>query len=124
MTYLHRSVLALALLATGVASAQEAGRMEEITTTARKAEENIQDVPIAISAFTAQEMNRRNIRELEDVALYTPGLAYEDYGGGYGTPIIRGGAQLRIQDLDTITSVYLDGVYLPRQYMFDFGTVG
>ena len=33
-------------------------------------------------------------------------------------------AQLRIQDLDTTTSVYLDGIYLPRQYMVDFGTVG
>jgi iron complex outermembrane receptor protein len=126
MNYLQRIPFVLLAMVASVAVAQNQPRpgMEEITTTARKTEESVQDVPIAISAFTAQEMQRRNIQELEDVALYTPGLAFEDYGGGYGTPIIRGGAQLRIQDLDTLTSVYLDGVYLPRQYMFDFGTVG
>lgn len=111
-----------AVFVSGTTAAQS--RMEEITTTARKAEENVQDVPIAISAFSKLEMERRGMRELEDVALATPGFAFEDYGGGYGVPVIRGGAQLRIQDLDATTSVYLDGVYLPRQYMLDFGTLG
>jgi iron complex outermembrane receptor protein len=128
MNYSQKLLLVLASLIAVPAAAQSidssTGRMEEITTSARKTEEIVQDVPIAISAFTAKEMARRNIQELEDVALYTPGLAFEDYGGGYGNPVIRGGAQLRIQDLDTTTSVYLDGVYLSRQYMIDFGTVG
>ncbi|NND37802.1 MAG: TonB-dependent receptor plug domain-containing protein, partial [Gammaproteobacteria bacterium] len=93
-------------------------------TTARKLEENIQDVPIAISAFSKEEMTRRSMQELEDVALGTAGFSFEDYGGGFGVPVIRGGSQIRIQDLDQTTSVYLDGIYLPRQYMVDFGTVG
>jgi iron complex outermembrane receptor protein len=100
------------------------GVMDDITVTARRVEERLQDVPIAVSAFSADEMVRRNMRELEDIALATPGFSYEDYGGGFGVPVIRGGSQLRIQDLDQTTSVYLDGVYLPRQYMVDFGTVG
>lgn len=116
----------LALLATtlGAQTGDEQALFEEIVVTARKAEERLQEVPLAITAFTADEMVRRNMRELEDVAHATSGLAYEDYGGGYGVAVIRGGAQLRIQDLDHTTSIYLDGIYLPRQYMVDLGVAG
>lgn len=128
MTYLHRSVIVLATLFAGGAVAQDSGsssgRMDDIVVTARKTEENLQDIPIAVSAFSAQELERRSIRELEDVALATPGFSFEDYGGGYGAPVVRGGSQLRIQDLESTTSVYLDGIYLARQYMYDIGTLG
>lgn len=113
----------------GFTAAQNAGPVgansrEELTVTARRVEENLQDVPIAVSAFTEQELTRRNLRELEDIALATSGFSFEDYGGGFGVPVVRGGSQLRIQDLDQTTSVFLDGVFIPRQYMVDFGTVG
>lgn len=121
------TAIAAATAAVGVPGvmAQEPGasRLEEVVVTARRVEENQQQVPIAISAFSAEEMRKRNMRELEDVALATPGLSFEDYGGGYGVPVIRGASQLRIQDLDQTVSVFLDGIYLPRQYMVDFGTV-
>ena len=128
MICVRMMVVVLASLGISVAAAQDTGRsrtiQDEITTTARKTEENVQDVPIAISALTTEEIERRNIRELEDLALATAGFSFEDYGGGYGVPVIRGGAQTRIQDLDQTTSVYLDGIYLPRQYMVDVGTIG
>ena len=127
MTYASRlTVVLMALLAGGAAAqnGEESGLFEEIVVTARKSEERLQEVPLAITAFSAEEMDRRNMRELEDVALATSGFAFEDYGGGYGVAVIRGGAQMRIQDLDHTTSIYLDGIYLPRQYMVDFGTGG
>lgn len=121
------TAVAAAVAGSGVSgvSAQDKGasRLEEVTITARRIEENLQDVPVAISAFSAEEMRKRGMRELEDVALATPGFSFEDYGGGYGVPVIRGASQQRIQDLDQTTSVFLDGIYLPRQYMVDFGTV-
>jgi iron complex outermembrane receptor protein len=117
---------ATALVAPAAVMAQESGakRLEEVVVTARRTEENLQDIPIAVTAFTGEMMRKRNMRELEDVALATSGLAFEDYGGGFGQPVVRGGSAIRIQDLDTVTSVFLDGVYLPRQYMYDIGTVG
>jgi len=126
MVYMHGSILVLAALAASPSMAQSgspgAGRaIEEITVTARKIEEGIQTVPISVTAFSKQEMQRRNFRELEDIALATPGLSFEDYNGGFGVPVIRGGSQLRIQDLDATTSVYLDGIYLARQYAIDIG---
>lgn len=90
----------------------------------QKTLESLQKVPVSVSALTAADMRKRNIRELEDVALSTSAFSFEDFGGGFGVPVIRGGTQVRIQDLDMTTSVFLDGVYLPRQYMFDIGTVG
>lgn len=127
MIYTQRLILVLVALASGTVGAQsgdEAAAIEEIVVTARKVEERLQEVPLAITAFSADEMTRRSIRELEDVALATSGFSFEDYGGGFGVPVIRGGSQLRIQDLDQTTAVFLDGVYLPRQYMVDFGTLG
>ena len=120
------AAIAILLLPAGTAMAQEsaAREIEEIVVTARKREERLQEVPLAITAFSAEDMARRNMRELEDIALATSGFSFEDYGGGYGVAVIRGGAQLRIQDLDHTTSIYLDGIYLPRQYMVDFGTGG
>lgn len=95
-----------------------------IIVTARKIEESLQDVPIAITAFTAEQIQEQSINELEDVALLTPGLIFEDYSnGGFGTPTIRGTTQFSITGLEQNVSVFLDNIYIPRQYAFDTGTM-
>lgn len=105
------------------ALAQEAST-EEILVTARKRAESIQDIPLSVTAFGAGEIQRRSILELEDVALLTPGLTFEDFGGGgFGVPVIRGATQQDITILEQNVSVFLDGVYLPRAYAFDLGTL-
>ncbi|MCC5870576.1 MAG: TonB-dependent receptor, partial [Gammaproteobacteria bacterium] len=126
MILIRAGVLVLATFSASVVMAQSgtapgARVIDEITVTARKTEESLQEVPISVSAFTKLEMDRRGVRGLEGIALATPGLSFEDYGGGFGVPVIRGGSQLRIQDLDATTSVYLDGIYLARQYAIDVG---
>lgn len=107
-----------------ISFAQEAST-EEILITARKRAESIQDVPLSVTAFDSEQIRRRSILELEDVALLTPGLTFEDFGGGgFGVPVIRGATQQDITILEQNVSVFLDGVYLPRAYAFDLGTVG
>ncbi|GAB5458429.1 MAG: TonB-dependent receptor [Henriciella sp.] len=110
------------------ASAQETVVEDEtsvqntIIVTTRKREESLQDVPLAISAFSADEIEKRSLSQLEDVALQTPGLAFEDYSnGGYGTPVIRGTSQFVLTTLEQNVSVFYDGVYIPRGYAFDLG---
>jgi iron complex outermembrane receptor protein len=121
---------ALSITFTGAVMAQEEpvnssdDEIEKIEVIYQKTQESLQKVPLSVSALTSEDMRKRNIRELEDVALATSAFSFEDFGGGFGVPVIRGGAQTRIQDLDMTTSVFLDGIYLPRQYMFDIGTVG
>ena len=65
----------LCYLATGVAPAfaQVAG-LEEITVTARRTNESLLDVPVAVAVMTAEAMSTRNVTDLYGIAEYTPGL--------------------------------------------------
>lgn len=111
----------------GVASAQSSDAAEAddgnvIVVTARGREENIQQVPIAITAFSADEISQRGLQELDDVARFTPGFSYEDFSGGFAQPVIRGQAQTRVTALETNVSTFLDGIYIPRSWAVDIGT--
>jgi iron complex outermembrane receptor protein len=54
--------------------------LEEVVVTARRSEENIQSVPISITAFTGADLERNNIRSAEDIQTISPGI----YLGGSG----------------------------------------
>lgn len=120
-TRLHRTLLAtaIAVAVTPVAAQQ----LEEITVTARKIEESLQDIPVAVTAFSAQELERRGITNLGDIAAYTPGLSFEDYSAALEAPVIRGQNQVRLNNPVQNVSTFLDGVYLQRSYMIDVGVV-
>lgn len=124
------SIFALTILSTGPAFAQSEDAASNgagsnvIVVTARKIEENLQEIPGAITAFNKEELNRRSISELEDIAMQTPGLVFEDFSnGGFGSPTIRGATQFSITGLEQNVSVFLDGIYIPRQYAFDVGSM-
>ena len=71
---------ALALLPFGVlqtpAFAQEAV-LEEIIVTARKREENLFDIPVAITAISGEQVENYGINDLQDVAKIVPGLTFD-----------------------------------------------
>ena len=123
------SIAAVIVLAASLSvplSAQEGETftLEEIVVTARKVEESLQDVSLSITAFSAGELSARSIEDLNDVALLTPGLTFEDYSnGGFATPVIRGGAQFNLDGLEQNVSSFVDGVYIPRQYAINVGLV-
>ncbi len=93
-----------------------------IVVTARGIEENLQNVPLAITAFDEDALDRQAIQELDDVARFTPGFSFEDFSGGFAQPVIRGQAQTRVTALETNVSTFLDGVYIPRSWAVDLGT--
>ncbi|MEH6552292.1 MAG: TonB-dependent receptor [Pseudomonadales bacterium] len=98
--------------------------LEEVIVSARKRNESLQDVPIAISVFDANDLRERSITQLEDVAAMTPGLNFEDFSnGGYGVPVIRGASQQDITILEQNVSTFFDGIYIPRSYAVDIGVV-
>ncbi len=109
---------ALAQDSTGGAGARE---VTEIIVTARKREENINEVPLAISAFTADDIARRNIESLVDVAKYTAGFSFENFAGGTNpAPIIRGLAQNTLGDRNQNVGTFVDGVHIQQQGNIDF----
>ncbi|MEO1019803.1 MAG: Plug domain-containing protein, partial [Pseudomonadota bacterium] len=109
---------ALSVSGTAIAQDAEAEAAEEtgneIIVTARFEEESIQDVPLPITAFDAETIERRNITELDDVARFTAGFSFEDFDGGNANPAIRGQSTLRPTSREQTVAAFLDGVYLPR----------
>ena len=103
--------------------AQGAVALEEVVVTARKTEESLQDVPVSVSAFSAEELFERSIENLTDVALFTPGLTYENYSTAFGAPVIRGLSQTRLTNPVQNVSTFIDGIYLQRSYQIDVGTL-
>jgi iron complex outermembrane receptor protein len=126
---MRRNPLAVALLAAlalpTFASAQsdddgsEAERLDEITVTATKREAGIYDVPVAISAFTAESVEAAGIVDLVDIGKFVPNLNVTEFSAGHTAsvnPFIRGiGLQDHLITTDPGVAVYLDGVYLGRQ---------
>ncbi len=125
--------LALAMtLAVGTVSiaAPTAGwaATDEITVTVRKRAENKQDIPMSIEAFTAEDLERRNMVAISDLAASTPGLSIEQQGsGGFVTPVIRGMAQNVIStDLsyDNNVGIFVNGIYQSGRNSVDLELVG
>ena len=67
-------VFAVASIVAPIANAQ----IEEIVVTARKRAESIQDLPIAITAFSAAAIERKGIVDLADIAKYTSGVMLDE----------------------------------------------
>jgi iron complex outermembrane receptor protein len=99
---------------------QRTGAIEEIVVTARKREEALIDVPLAITAFSAQALERSGITNLRDIANATPGLQMFDFGGGIlTTPIMRGMSQINTGAIETSVTIFLDGVYIVNNNALD-----
>ncbi len=103
-------------------AAEDADQGNVIIVTARSRAEDIQDVPLAITAFTEEDIERRGLQELDDVARFTPGFSFEDFSGGFAQPVIRGQATSRVTALESNVSTFFDGVYIPRSWAVDVGT--
>src|SRR6476659_9796236 len=61
---------------TGSARAAATNTIEELVVTAEKREQSLQDVPVAISAFTDQKREIIGINSIQDMTNFTPGLVY------------------------------------------------
>ena len=114
-------VATIAVLLTGLqplpVRAQAAAEPDTIIVTARKREEELQDVPVAVSAFTAEQIETRQIRDIGDVARFAPGLNFaRAFGRTTERPVIRGlgnvlaGVQFGVE---SGTAYFVDGVYYP-----------
>ena len=113
--------LAGAALIAPVALAQDqtpAGQLEEVTVTSQRTSERLQDVPLSVSAFTAETMDRLQINSVLDLTRLTPNVKFDNVTGGTTglKAYIRGGG---ITDGGTVTAesevgVYIDDVYMAR----------
>jgi outer membrane receptor protein involved in Fe transport len=86
-----------------------AGVLEEVTVTARKREENIQDIPQSIQAFSQMEIDRAGIKSLQDVARFVPSMTVVSSAAGLNKIVFRGLADsVRPYIADASAAIYLD----------------
>src|ERR1700730_3432421 len=101
--------------ATAAEPQQQGTGLEEIVVTAQRREENIQRVPIAVSAATAEQLRSAGITDTSQLAEVVPGLDFT-YTAGSTEVRIRGvGTTGFGPGIENPTAVYLDGVYLAGQ---------
>jgi len=111
-----------ALVASDLALAQDDGQLEEIVVTARKRTENLQDVPLSITAISGVDLERASVYALDDLAEITPGLTYQSIGA-FNTPTIRGLSQTSQGGLQGNVGVFIDGVFLNNRSSLEFGVL-
>ena len=100
--------------AAGAVFAQSSALLEEIVVTAQRRAESVQDVPIAINAFSEAQLKAVGIDSTLDIQLKVPGLHLEPLAG-HGFAYVRGvGTDTLTPGLEPTTAVHIDGVYLPR----------
>ena len=110
------------------AAAQEPRRgsrlIEEIVVTAQKREENLQDVPISIQAYSADALDAQGILDIASLPRITPGLTITNQVA-YVTTYIRGVGSDAFLLADPSVATYYDGVYqpFPNGLIQDFGEI-
>ena len=86
-------LLASTMLA-GVSAARAAEEsppsVEELVVTAQKRQENIQDVPVAVTALSTRKLQELQIEKFDDYVKFLPSVAYQSSAPGFSTVYMRG----------------------------------
>ena len=87
----------------------------EIIVTATKRAENIQDVPLSVTAISGEAMEKQNINSLSDLQKYVPGLrlAQSNLARNSGVYLRGVGQNGTNQGIEPSVGVFIDGVYMP-----------
>lgn len=102
----------------------DAAATGEIYVTARKVGERLQDVPLAITAFTEEALEKRDIGDMQELAKASPGIAFnQGPDRSYGAVTFRGMRNNSIADpTRENSSLFIDGIYyisVPAAMNFD-----
>ncbi|RBQ06217.1 TonB-dependent receptor [Pedobacter miscanthi] len=82
-------------------------RLDEITVSAQKTEENVQNIPAAVTAFSASKISDYRIQNTRDLATLVPNLYSSNPGDGRNVTSIRG---IGTTSYDPAIATYIDGV--------------
>ena len=98
-------------------AAEEVSAIEEVVVTARRRDENLQDVPIAVTALSGDALAASGASDLSDVAQVVPSVTLEPSRATNSTltAFIRGvGQQDPLAGFEQGVALYVDDVYLAR----------
>ena len=123
----RRLAVAVAVVAAtampGLAQAQGSGLLEEVTVTAQKREESVQDLPISVTAFSGDAMKSLGFTNSVQLAAQTPGLQTAPTNGEGNIPIVslRGVGLLDYSEHnESPSAIYVDEFYKANLSGLDF----
>ncbi len=117
----------------GSARAQESAQttsssdsgIADIVVTARRTSENLQVVPVAVTALSQEKLDERQVTQVTDLARSAPSLSIGTGGTGPASIVylaIRGQAQNSPNSYsDAAVGIYIDGVYVGRPIVGNLG---
>ncbi len=113
-------LLATAIPALFVATGASAENVliDEVVVTAQKRSENIQNVPLAVSAYSGEQLKAMNIQDATRIVDLIPNFKAGGLGGGGGPPFfsIRGISFVDFSNINEASvAVYLDDIYQASQ---------
>jgi outer membrane receptor protein involved in Fe transport len=121
------AVVLAGLSVASVAQAQEAETLtvDSIVVTAQKREQNLQDVPVVVTAVGAKLLQDTGVKDIKDLTILTPGLTVTSTTSEASTTArVRGvGTVGDNPGLESSVGVVIDGVYRPRNGV-SFGDLG
>jgi iron complex outermembrane receptor protein len=121
------AVVLAGLSVASVAQAQEADTLtvDSIVVTAQKREQNLQDVPVVVTAVGAKLLQDTGVKDIKDLTILTPGLTVTSTTSEASTTArVRGvGTVGDNPGLESSVGVVIDGVYRPRNGV-SFGDLG
>jgi iron complex outermembrane receptor protein len=110
------AICALTIFGAGAAHAadENGGAIEELVVTAQKRAQNVQDVPIAITALSAQALKDQHVTNIMDLNNLSPSLQIKSDDNAANPKIFIRGVGLNDFNPNTATpvAIYTDGVYI------------
>jgi len=105
-----------AALAAADAAADPSATLEEVVVTAQKREQNLQKVPLSVTAVTAATLKQAGVTDMRGIATLTPSLSVVQTIGPVNQSYrIRGmGSDANIPTFEPDVALFVDGVYMPR----------
>ena len=105
--------------APGAANTQGGGpAVQEVVVTARRVTENVQNVPLSVTAIGARQLDVLQVRQVTDLKSLIPDVSVQPTAvAGGGIIYIRGIPSQSLPNiaLDNRVGIYLDGVYIARE---------
>src|SRR5207342_2822965 len=87
---------------------------QDIVVTARKREEALKDVPVAVTAITGDTLEKRGLDQVKDVAQLTPSLNINSDSVGRVFLAIRGVGTTLVGTVQPGVGIFVDGIYQPN----------
>jgi iron complex outermembrane receptor protein len=95
-------------------SAEGSGDLLDVVVTARRREESLKDVPIAVTAVSGETIKDQQLYAVKDIALYSPGVNINSDSVGRAFVSIRGIGTTLIDTVQPGVGIFIDGIYEPN----------